>query len=152
MAEEMMLMADVPGLGAQGQIVRVHEGYARNYLVPRKLASPVTAGVRRQVEKRMQERAEEEAKGMESAKAVAATLEAEAFSCTIPMKVGPEGKLYGSVTSADVATVLKKDHGIKLAKSQIRIDEPIRELGVFKVAIELPHQILATLKVWVVEE
>lgn len=150
MSQEVILLVDVAGLGAQGEVVKVQEGHARNYLLPRKLAAPVTPGVRRQLEKLMKERAAEELRGKEAAQGVASMLEAENFSCTVKVKTGPEGKLYGSVTSADLAAALKKDHGIKITKTQISLDEPIKELGVFKVKVALPHEVQAILKVSVV--
>ena len=149
MTKEIILMSDVKGLGVEGDVVKVAEGYARNYLLPRKLAAPVTQATRRQLEKKQKERQERQAAERESAEKIAAQI--EQTSCTITVKAGPEGKLFGSVSSADVVASLK-EQGIEIDRHQLKLDEPLRELGVFNVAVELHPELQATLKVWVVEE
>lgn len=142
-------MADVDGLGLEGETVKVSEGYARNYLLPRRLAVPVTKGVLRRLEKNKLERESRHLKELESAKSLAEAL--EKISCTISAKVGENDKLFGSVTPADIVAALKKQ-GIELDKRKILLGEPIRELGVFPVKLRLHPQVETSLKVWVVGE
>lgn len=149
MAKEVILMSDVDGLGAEGEVVRVAEGYARNYLLPRNLAAPVTEATRRRLEKQRKERADRLASDREGALVVQKAI--EAASCTITVKTGAEGKLFGSVTAADILGVLKKQN-IELQKQQLDLAEPIKETGVFNIPVKLHPEVQATLKVWVVEE
>lgn len=149
MAKEVILMADVAGLGAEGEVVRVSDGYARNYLLPKNLAAPVTEATRRRLEKKRKEREAELATAREAAAGMVKTV--ESISCTIAVKTGGEGKLFGSVTAADIVTAVK-GQGVAIDKHQVDLAEPIRELGVFNIPIKLHPEITATLKVWVVEE
>jgi len=149
MSKELLLMADVPNLGTEGQVVKVADGYARNYLLPRKLAAPVTPGMRRRLAKLQQDREVTRRKEMDQAQARAETL--NKVSLTIAVKTVEGEKLYGSVTAADVVTALKTQ-GIEIGKDQVELPEPIKELGVFNVTLRLQRDITATIKLWVVEE
>ena len=149
MSKEVVLMADVQGLGAQGEVVRVAEGYARNYLLPRNLAAPVTEGTRRKLEKARKVREEQEVLELESAQGLVKSI--EQVSCTIPVKTGEGGKLFGSVTVPDIVSALKAQ-GVEVDKHQVDLPEPIRELGVFNIPIKVHPKVQATLKIWVVEE
>jgi large subunit ribosomal protein L9 len=149
MSQEVILMEDVPGLGEQGAVVKVADGYARNFLLPRSLAAPVTEATRRRIEKKRQEAEAVKAKAREEKLELVKTI--EKLSCTIAVKTGAEGKMFGSVTSMDVAAHLEKQ-GVKVDRHQIELPEPIKELGVFKVPVFLMPDIKAELKVWVVEE
>ncbi|MDO9543233.1 MAG: 50S ribosomal protein L9 [Kiritimatiellia bacterium] len=149
MTKELILMADIEGLGLEGETVKVSEGYARNYLIPRKLAVLITSAALKRLEKNRLEREARHLKELESAQSLALTL--EKISCTITAKVGENGKLFGSVTAADIIAALKQQ-GIELDKRKILMTEPIRELGVFPVKIRLNPQVEASLKVWVVGE
>lgn len=150
MAKEVILMDDVDGLGDTGEIVKVSDGYARNYLFPRKLAALVTDGARRQVEKRkvaaetkraaLRTAAEEKA-----AKITAATIE-------IKVKTGVDGKLFGSVTTSDLADALKKQAGIEVLRQQIDLSQHIKDLGEHVVPVRLYKEVKADLKVSVVQE
>ncbi len=149
MAKEVILLADVDGLGVEGEIVRVADGYARNYLEPRKKAAPVTRATRQLVERKKQERLARDAAEREAAEALAAQL--AGASVTIPVKTGENGKLFGAVTVADILAALEKQQ-IALDKKQLELSASIRELGVFDLPVKLHPDIEATLKVWVVEE
>jgi len=149
MSKEVFLMADIKDLGKEGDVVNVAEGYARNYLLPKKLAAPVNAATQRQLEKKRKERTANEAAELEGANALVKTI--EQASCTIAVKTGPEGKLFGSVSVADVIANLK-EQGITLDKHQIEMEEAIRETGVFKLPVKLHSKVQTSLKVWVVEE
>lgn len=149
MTRELILMADVDGLGLEGQIVKVSDGYARNYLIPRKLGVAVTQAALKRLEKNRLEREGRQKKDRESAETLARSL--EQISCTIPVKVGENEKLYGSVTVADIAEALKAQ-GVEMDKRRILLADPIRELGVYTVKIRLHPEVEAALKVWVVGE
>lgn len=149
MAKEVILMADVKGLGSEGDVVRVTDGYARNYLLPNKLGAPVTDATRRQLEKKRRERdvrLTEEKAGAEQVRSLV-----EKASCTITVKTGAESKMYGSVTVSDILNVLK-GQGVNLEKHHLDLPEPIKELGVFNIPVKLHPAVQTTLKVWVVEE
>jgi len=146
---ELILTENVEGLGTEGAVVRVAEGYARNYLLPRKLAAPVTEAARRRLETRRKAREEQMKKDLEGARALVASI--EQASCTLTVKTGEGGKLFGSVTAADIAAALK-GQGLELDKRQIELAEPLRELGVFNVPVKVHPEVQATLKVWIVED
>ncbi|MBI4436325.1 MAG: 50S ribosomal protein L9 [Candidatus Omnitrophica bacterium] len=146
---EVILVHDVESLGKRGDLVRVKEGYARNFLLPRGLARPNTPGNIRFVE---QVRASEQARlqqEWEEAKTLANRL--AALSCTLRVKVGEADKLFGSVTSQDIAASLKEEK-IVVDRKKIILEEPIRSLGVFQIPVRLHPEVTATLKVWVVKE
>ena len=149
MAFEVILMQDVKDLGAEGQVVRVSEGYARNFLIPKKLAAPVTEVTRRRLAKQQQRREVERKAGLEKAQELAAKI--EKASCTISVKVGEGDKIFGSVTSADIAKVLEAQ-GFELDKHAVQIEAPIKELGVFEVKVKVHPDVDALIKVWVVQE
>ena len=149
MSKEVVLMADVKGLGSQGDVVRVAEGYARNFLLPRNLAAPVTDATRRRLEKARKVREEQDVKELDMAQNLAKSI--EQISCTIPVKSGEGGKLFGSVTAADIVSALKAQ-GIEIDKHQVDLPEPLRELGVFNIPIKVLSKVQATIKIWVVEE
>ncbi len=149
MAKEVILIADVAGLGVEGEVVRVAEGYARNFLLPQRKAALVTPGTRRLVEKKKAERLERQALERDAAEALAKQL--GTVSVTLSVKTGEGGKLFGSVTAADILTALEKQ-GVKLDKKQLQLAAPLRELGVFEVPCKLHDEVATTCKVWVVEE
>ena len=149
MSKEVLLMTDVPGLGQEGEVVRVAEGYLRNFLLPKKLAAVINDGSRKQVEKKRLAReaklADERGKMAELAKVI------EQLSVTIPGKTGEKDKLFGSVTVMDIAAAVEKQ-GVKLDRHQIQLDEPLKKLGKFDLPVKLHPEVQATLKVWIVEE
>ena len=149
MTKEMILMADIKGLGKEGDVVNVADGYARNCLLPQKLAAPVTAATRRQLEKKQKERLTKDAGALEEAQKLAAKI--ANLSCTMAVKAGPEGKLFGSISPADVLVALK-EQGVELDKHQLDLTDPLRELGVFNIPVQLHPDVEVTVKVWVVEE
>ena len=149
MATEVVLLEDVTGLGKIGAKVRVADGYARNYLIPRKLATLVTAGALRAIEaKRLrQEKADAELKA--EAEALAARI--GQLSITLSMQAGEDDKLYGAVHVHQILEAVTKE-GITLEKTQVTIAEPIKALGVYSLAVALRPDVTATLKVEITRE
>jgi large subunit ribosomal protein L9 len=146
---EVILREHVEHLGERGQIVKVADGYARNYLLPRKLALPVTEGNRRHVERerKIVEAREEESKSQ--AEAVAARL--SAIDIAIARRVGDTEQLYGSVTASDITDFLKAK-GFEVDRRKLILPEPIKALGTFEVPLKLHRQVTVPLKVNVVRE
>ena len=149
MSKEVVLMEDVPGLGDQGEVVRVSDGYARNFLLPRKLAAPVTDSTLKMIERKRKEFEARKAAQREESDKLAQLLAATPL--TIRVKVGSEGRLFGSVTALDLIDAAKLA-GIVLDKKQLQLDEPLRALGDHKVPVKLAADVQASLKVSLVEE
>lgn len=149
MSVEMILMQDVKDLGTAGQVVKVSDGYARNYLLPNNFAAPVTESTRRQLAKLQIQREAAKKVAVEKARDLAATIEKGSY--TIRMKVGEGEKLFGSVTSHEILKALA-GQGFELDKHAIMLDEPIKELGVFEVKVKVHPDVEALIKVWVVQE
>lgn len=149
MAKEVILMDTVKDVGIAGDVVTVKDGFARNYLFPRKLAAPVTEATRRQLAKLTRDR---EAQAREAQAQAQATVEKLAgISVTLAMKTTDGEHLYGSVGAADIASSLKAQ-GFAIERDKIEVPENIKELGVFDVKIRLAAGAETTIKVWVVEE
>ena len=146
---KVILRKDVTTLGNIGEIVTVKDGYGRNYLIPRNLAYYATPGAMKTLEIEKKQNAKRLAKERSSSEALA--LELADKQVSIAMKVGEEGKLYGSVTPAMIAQELTM-FGFDIDKRLIHIEEPIRSLGVFDVKVKLHPDISATVKVWVISE
>lgn len=149
MATEVLLMTDIVDLGAEGNVVKVADGYARNYLLPRKLAAPVTEATRRRLAKIQRDR--EEARRTELTRAREMARRMENVACTLAVKTVENQKLYGSVTAVHIADALK-EQGIEIDKQCLILDTPIKELGVFNVKVKLHPEVESAIKVWVVEE
>jgi large subunit ribosomal protein L9 len=149
MATELFLMADVPDLGVEGDVVTVADGYARNYLIPKQLAAPVTNATKRRLAKIQREREAARAEALADARKLAAKL--EGVSVTIAVKTSEGEKLYGSVGETEIAEALKVQ-GIEIDRSLIDLESHIKELGVFDVKIKLQPEVEASVKVWIVEE
>jgi large subunit ribosomal protein L9 len=146
---EVILLDSIPKLGERGTTVKVKSGYARNYLFPRQLALPASEANLRVFQENQQVAEKRDQQARATAEQAAAKY--SDVSCTIPVQVGEEDKLYGSVTTADIAKSLA-DQGHEVDRKQIQLDEPIKELGVYTVDIKLHREVLAPIKVWVVKE
>jgi len=147
---QAILLKDVESLGEAGDAVDVSPGYLRNYLVPRRLAQPATDRSLEEARRRQEaaERAAREA--AERAGETAALLGKTVL--TIQHRAGEDGKLYGSVTSAEIADAIAEARGIKVDRKKIRLDDPIREIGTFMVEVELPGGATASVKTIVAEQ
>ena len=149
MATELILMNNVDCLGSVGDVVKVADGYARNYLLPQGHAVLASKAVARQLEARKAQVAAELASEIAAAQEIATKL-AET-SVTIPMQVSEdEEKLFGSVTNIEIARLLDEE-GFDIERRIIELAEPIKSLGVHEVSIKLHKEVTATLKVWVVK-
>jgi large subunit ribosomal protein L9 len=147
---QAILLQDVETLGERGTIVDVSKGYLRNYLVPRKLAQPATPGALEAAKARMEatERAKEEAvsRAEENAALLTKTV------LTIPQQAGDDGRLFGSVTSQDIADAIREARGLRVDKRKVFLDEPIRNVGTHMVVVEVADGVTATVKTMVVED
>ncbi len=146
---KVILKNNVPKLGTLGQVVDVSDGYARNFLFPRNLALLASAGNLTKIEETKKVQAKNLVKMTEEAKVIAEKIEKS--SCTIRVKTGESDKLFGSVTNQDIVDAAKKE-GLELDKKLIELEKPIKELGLYHVAIKLTGEIIPKLKVWVVKE
>lgn len=146
---QVILQQDVKALGKKGEVKEVAEGYARNYLFPRGLAVEATGGQLKQLQKQQQIKDAKNAKILAQAAEKAAKL--EAMQVEIAVRVGENGRLFGSVTSADVVLALKK-RGISVDKRKIDLSDPIKNLGTYQVRVKLHTNVEATLKVTVTSE
>ena len=146
---EVILREHVDNLGNRGEIVKVADGYARNYLLPRKLALPATEGNRRHVERERKIVESREANEKANAEGIAARL--AAVDITIARRVGDTDQLYGSVTSADIIDLLKTK-GFDLDRRKLILPEPIKAIGDHDVPLKLHREVTVPLKVHVVKE
>lgn len=155
MPVEVILMSDVKDLGAEGAVVRVADGFARNYLIPRKLAAPVTEATRRRLVKIRRDREEENRKALDRARTQSGLLGKAAreglFTIRAKAGAGEADVLYGSVTVADIAAILAENK-FDVDKKHIGLAEPIKTLGSYDIPVTLHPEVECTIKVWVVED
>ncbi len=149
MATEILLLADVENLGKAGDVVKVADGYARNYLLPQDLGAPVSQHALRRLAKMRKAREELSRIQMAEAKDTAGKL--ANVSVTIRAKTVDGTRLYGSVGAGDIVAALQEGNKIAIDKSQVVLPEPIKETGTFDVTIKLHADVSLTIKVWIVE-
>ena len=147
---KVILQQDVRGQGKKGQMIEVAEGYARNFLLPRKLAVPATADAMNTMRLQEKARKAEEARQRAEAEATAEKLKGAVVKLTA--KAGANGKLFGAVTSKEVSDALQSQHGIELAKNKIVMEEPIKSYGSYELKAKLGFEISGTVYVVVSEE
>ena len=150
MSMEILLLSDIPDLGQAGDVVKVADGYARNYLLPKDLAAPVSPHALKRLEKMRKEREELGRIQLAEAKDKAAKL--ANVSVTIRAKTVDGTRLYGSVQAADIVAALEAGNKVTVDKAQVDLPEPIKETGTFDVVIKLHPDVAPAIKVWVVEE
>jgi large subunit ribosomal protein L9 len=147
---QAILLKDVDDLGAAGEAVEVSPGYLRNYLIPRRLAQPATRGALEEAQRRREaaERAEREQakRAEETAELLAKTV------LTISHRAGEDGKLFGSVTSKEVADAIREARGLRVDRRRIRLETPIHEIGTYMVEVELGGGVTAKVKTIVAEQ
>ena len=145
---KVILYEDVDNLGRAGEVVNVKPGYARNYLIPKKLAVPATPSNLKTLQSQ---------KKLFEKKAMERKLDAEGIkekidgnSYKLQVKAGEKGKLFGAVTSQNIVELLKKD-GVEISHRDVDLEDPIKELGVYNIKIKLHPNVETTIKLWVVE-
>ena len=147
---KVILQQDVKGQGKKGQLVEVSEGYGRNFLLPRKLAVLATADNMNQM--KQAEESKKHHQAVERAEAEANAKKFESIMVHLTAKGGTSGRIFGSVTSKEIATQLKKEHGIEISKNKIVMDEAIKSFGTYQLKCKLGYEITGTLNVVVSEE
>jgi len=146
---EIILRQDFEGLGTAGEIVKVKDGYGRNYLIPKGVAYIATDANKKRHESDLKQQGMRVARDKKVAEELAEKL--KTISCTITVQVGEEDKLFGSVTSQNIAESLVSQ-GFEIDKRKILLEEPIKSLGIYSVPVKLHTEVEGTVKVWVVKE
>jgi large subunit ribosomal protein L9 len=145
---QAILLQDVESLGERGTVIDVSPGYLRNYLMPRKLAEPATGASVKAAQKRREdaERAQREAeeRSRENAAVLGRTV------LTIPQQAGDDGRLFGSVTTQDIADAIRDARGIRVDRRKIHLEEPLRNVGTYMVVVEVTDGVTAAVKTMVV--
>jgi len=144
---KIVLLQDVRGTGKAGDTKDVADGYARNYLIPRKLAAPATRGALQAIEREKATGERRSQKELADARALAAQL--ESTQLVLKVKTGKEGKLFGAVTNADVASALKQQRGISIDRRKVEFPEPVRGLGPAVCEVKLHPQVIARIPLMV---
>jgi len=145
---KVILLEEVKKLGKKGEVVEVAEGYARNYLLPRKLAVPATSDAINTIKQQQAAEARKAQRQLEEAKMLAAQL--AKLTVTIPVKTGEGGKLFGSVTAKDIADALAAQHKFEIDKRKIELKEAIKAVGSYTVTLKIHPEVAAQLEVKVV--
>ena len=146
---KVILLTDVRSKGKKGQMIEVSDGYARNYMLPRKLAIEATADAVNTM--RMNDKATQERQAKERAEAMETAKKLKDMILTVPARGGGNGRLFGAVTNQEIADTLKKDTGIAIDKRKIVIDEPIKNVGTYTVKCKLGYEIVGQLTVKITE-
>jgi large subunit ribosomal protein L9 len=146
---DVILTQDVSGIGKSGTVVKVKDGFARNYLFLKNLAVAVTSSNLKDIEREKQRRTQKEEKLKKEAEVLKNKL--AALSLTITAEAQEKDKLYGSITAIEIQKALK-DEGYEIDKSAIILDEPIKALGIFQVPLKLHSEVSAEVKVWIVKK
>jgi len=146
---KVIFLQDVKKVGKKGDILEVAEGYARNYLLPRKLAVEATQGHLKDLEQKKSSEARKKAQVKEEAAKLADKL--QKLNIKIATKVGEGGRLFGSITSKDIADAIKTQHNIEIDKKKIDLKNPIKSLGVYPVTVKLHPKVHAQFQVQVIE-
>ena len=146
---KVILQQDIKGKGKKGQMIEVSDGYARNYMLPRKLAVEATTDNVNTM--RMNDKAQQEKRQREREEAFAISQKMKEITVTVYAKGGGAGRLFGSVTTQEISDALKKEHNITVDKRKIVIDEPIKTVGEYTVKCKLGYEITGELKLSIKE-
>lgn len=141
---EVILLEDVKSLGKKGQIVKINDGYARNYVLPKKLGLEATAKNLNDLKLEARQ-AKQEAEELAAAKELATKV--EGVSVKLSIKTGEGGKTFGAVSSKEIAIAMKEQNGIDIDKKKLKLDESIKALGTYEVPVKLHKDVTAKLKV-----
>lgn len=147
---KVILKQDIKGVGKKDQIINANDGYARNYLFPKDLAVPADKGNLTNLESKKASLAHQKELEKEEAKKTAKKI--EGILLKLPVKSGENGKIFGSITSKEIADNLEKQYKIKVDKKKIALSEPIKILGMFKIEIKLYDDVIAKLKLNVISQ
>jgi large subunit ribosomal protein L9 len=145
---KLILTQEVTGLGAPGDVVEVKAGYGRNYLVPRKLATPWTRGSQQQIDNIRRARSAREIRGLDDAKEAAAQL--AGLRVRLQTRAGGGGRLFGSISTSDIAAAVRRAGGPDLDRRKIEVKTPIKTVGAHQVAVRLHPEVSATIDIEVV--
>ena len=145
---QAILLQDVEALGERGTVVDVSAGYLRNFLLPRKLAEPATKGSIQAAQQRREQAERVQREATERAQENAATLSRTVL--TIPQQAGDDGRLFGSVTTQDIADAIREARGHPGRPRKVHLEEPIRNVGTYMVVVEVTDEVTATVKTMVV--
>ena len=146
---KVILQQDVKGQGKKGQLVDVSDGYARNFLLPKKLAVIATAENLNTM--KQQEKARKAQQAAEKAEAEALSKKLESLTVKVAAKAGEGGRLFGAVTAKEISECLAQQHGLNIAKTKLVLDEPIKACGGYKIKAKLGYEIVGTVNVMMVE-
>ena len=146
---KVILQQDVRGQGKKGQLVEISDGYARNFLLPRKLAVPATAENINTM--KLQEKARQAQMAAEKAEAQALAEKLQGIQVKLAAKAGEGGRLFGAVTSKEIAEALSTQFGLNITKTKLVLDEPIKACGGYRIKAKLGYEIVGTVNVLVVE-
>lgn len=146
---KVILQQDVRSQGKKGQLIEVSDGYARNFLLPRKLA--VIATTENLNTMKQQEKAKKAQEAAEKAEAEAVATQLEGLLVKIPAKAGEGGRLFGAVTTKEISEALSAQHGVNIFKTKLVLDEPIKTCGSFSVKAKLGYEVVGTVNVIVTE-
>ena len=146
---KVILQEDVKKVGAKGEVVEVSDGYGRNYLLPRKLAVEANAANLNSAKVKAENKARKAQQEADEAKLLGAQL--EKISVKIPVKIGKDGKLFGSVSGSDVAKVLKENHALNVDKRKISIQGNVTGAGVYEAIVKLHPEVTTKIKIEVIE-
>lgn len=146
---EVILTKDVDKVGKSGSVIKVKDGFARNFLMPNKLALPVTPENLKRLELAKQKKALEAEKIKNSSNELKTKL--EKLSLTIPVLAQEDEKMYASVTAQDIVSSLKEE-GIEIDKNAVILEEPVKALGIYEVSVKLHPEVTAKLKIWIVKK
>lgn len=147
---QVILLEDVKKLGQKGQVIKVAEGYARNFLIPKGLAVEASKGKLKDLEKQNEVKAAQRKKAEDEARALGQQM--EGLKLVIPTRVGDAGKLFGAINNKDIAEFLQNKHGFKVDKKKIILKAPIKALGEYGITIKLHPAVQVQINVEVVPE
>ena len=144
---KVVLMKDMPKIGRKDQIVEVSDGYARNFLIPKGIATEATGAVLNEVKNREAAKAHKAAVELAEAQETAEKLEGVVVTIKVKGGSAESGKLFGSVTAKDIGDALEKEHGITVDRRKINLDEPIKKFGKYEIGVKLHPKVSGTVNV-----
>jgi large subunit ribosomal protein L9 len=142
---DVILLEDVKALGKKGQVVKINDGYARNFILPKKLGMEATKQNMYELNNQKAKEAKKQQELLEEARIYAKQL--EALTIKVSVKAGESGKTFGSVSTKEIATAAKEQHGIELDKKKLQLNDPIKNAGTYTIPVKIHPQVTAELKV-----